>query len=316
MSPTSYQAAPPRTTTIAEQPTSVKFPAIRPAFLVFLFPNLHSPGRIRSPVTPVLFAPRMHVVHARAALIRAQHRIPDMHDPIFLPANRINRHLTQVVTIDQIVQRLRSLLLVQREIINRLPHRLQVLLQHRFPRVLDCLVVNDRRHADQNRDDHHHDHQFKQRKSMRAAADRLHPPLKSFRAEKSCHSIPFALQLTSPNTSFRPTPYPWISNTRRTRSSRPSSSNPDRPARSASPIPPAPSSGLSERAAGIAYFSPPRQNRQPTRPSPAYPDPADTLRSQAPRESSAGPPGPYTCQSPAAFPASPAAIPSPAHESQ
>src|SRR6266849_1031177 len=102
MSPTSYQAAPPRTTTIAEPPTPVKFPPCLQAAL----PNSASsiiplPRRIRSSVAPRLFAARMHVVNARARLIRAQHRISDMRDPIFLMAHRVDGHLAQVVRFYQ-----------------------------------------------------------------------------------------------------------------------------------------------------------------------------------------------------------------------
>src|ERR1700756_3027517 len=99
MSPTSYQAAPPRTNPIPDQSNSVKFVDNRLPLLVLSFPSFPSPARVCSPVHPGPFAARMHVVHARAGLIGAQHRIPDMRDPIFLMAHRIDRDLAQVMSL-------------------------------------------------------------------------------------------------------------------------------------------------------------------------------------------------------------------------
>src|SRR5260370_27330014 len=137
MSPTSYQAAPPSTTTIAEQSNSVKFVANRLPFLVLSFPKFPSPARVRSPVHRGPFTARMHVVNPRAGLVRAQYRIPHMRHPIFLMAHRIVRDLAQVVSLHQIVKRLWSLLLIQRVIVDRLAHRLHALLQHSLPLALD-----------------------------------------------------------------------------------------------------------------------------------------------------------------------------------
>src|ERR1700675_1096789 len=316
MSPTSYQAAPPRTTTIAEQRNSVKLVIYGLACPVCSSSKIRLPGRIRSSVAPAYLATRMHVVNTRAGLIGAQHGIPDMRDPIFFLANRVDRNLPQVVSVHQVVKRLRSLLLIQRVIIDGLAHRLQVLLQHRFPGALNGFVVHDCGHANEDRDDHHHNHQLNQRKSARLPAIQLPGPLAAFRAYQTRHSVTFTRQPTNLNTSCRPMPCRKISSKHRTHSSRPNSWSPDRPEPSACPIPGGLSSGPLERAAGSAYFSLLRQSLPRPRPSPAYPDPADTLRSQARREFSAGPPGPYTCQSRPAFPASPAAIPFRARESR
>src|ERR1700730_19274667 len=97
MSPTSYQAAPPRTTTIAEQPNSVKFVMVQPAFAVLKFPAIRLPRRVRSPIAPVLFAARMHVINPRAGLVRTQHHIPNVRDPIFPLAHGVNGNLAHVV---------------------------------------------------------------------------------------------------------------------------------------------------------------------------------------------------------------------------
>ena len=69
MSPTSYQAAPPRTFTIAEAERSVKLGNVKNSFLS----EENLPGTIRSAVAADRIRSRMHIVNASAGLLRGKH---------------------------------------------------------------------------------------------------------------------------------------------------------------------------------------------------------------------------------------------------
>src|SRR5579883_1809405 len=139
MSPTSYQAAPPRTSTIAELPPSVKFHDMFPIWRRFAL-------RLCS----------LEALHATPLDAPACGKMPGLksgHYKEILPggiggpvqgilvADRVERYFAQVMCLHQIVQRLRRLLLVQRIIVDGLPHGLQVLFQHGLARSLHGLVV-------------------------------------------------------------------------------------------------------------------------------------------------------------------------------
>src|SRR6185369_13192056 len=79
----------------------------------------------------------------------------------------------------QIIERLWSLLLVERVLGDQLAHIVKVLSEHRLTRAADCTLVlrNCNRNKDQQNADH--DHQFNQGKSRKRAkyriAARAHP---------------------------------------------------------------------------------------------------------------------------------------------
>src|SRR5579863_1768808 len=114
------------------------------------------------------------------------------------------------MTIHQVIQRLRRLLLVHREVIDRCPHHHQVLLQRRFPRVLNRSLIHPRSHPEQTQNDRNHNHQLNQREprvtsrfTCRHATAQIPPPLSPKRA---VHKVKTLHCLTSPNTSCHPSP--------------------------------------------------------------------------------------------------------------
>src|SRR2546429_7302565 len=111
MTPTSYQAAPPRTATISDEHAPVK--AVQSAG------NWRNcfceSGREQLPlvVRRVLegrnsIGIRMNVNHARTRLIRAQHSAIELRHPVRCPSHRIRGNLTEVPRLNQILQGLRG----------------------------------------------------------------------------------------------------------------------------------------------------------------------------------------------------------------
>src|SRR5579885_792212 len=337
MSPTSYQAAPHRTSTIAELPPSVKFHDMFPIWRRFALrlcslealhatpldapacgkmPGLKSghykeilPGGIGGPVQGVLLAAGMHVVHARAGLVRAQNGIADVHHPIILVADRVERYFAQVMCLHQIVQRLRRLLLVQRIIVDGLPHGLQVLFQHGLARSLHGLVVNNRGHADQDREDHHHDHQLDQRESQRAATPAVRKPRLAPQFPRPLHSFTPAFTFYQSEylvpSSAIPVDFEYTSKTLfPPQLVESGSSCTERKPHSARPV----IGSTGTRRKNRMFFRP-RRCRPAPRPLPACPNPEGSPRCPLPRESSADPPSPCTCRSRCASRAGRSAIP-------
>src|SRR5258707_3005198 len=89
--------------------------------------------------------------------------------------------------------------------------------------------------------------------------------------------------VTTPSTSFRPTPWPATSNKRRKHSCRPSCLNPDRLAQHGNPNPLGRSSGQLVFCAENESSC--RRLRQHVHPSPKFRGPEDSLHSRPPRES-------------------------------
>src|SRR5712664_1702020 len=102
MSPTSYQAAPPRTTTISDAYASVKPHQTGPMILRFGTEKL--PLVVRRVLEGRNFGGiRMNVHHARARLIRAQHHGVVLRHPILCSRYRISRHGTQIAGLHEIL---------------------------------------------------------------------------------------------------------------------------------------------------------------------------------------------------------------------
>src|SRR5260221_5136823 len=127
MSPTSSQAAPPRTSTISDARVSVKPPRTDSAFYVS--------GRERLPLVVSRVLERrnsrrigMHVNDACTRLLRAQYDAVVLRHPVRRPSHWVRGNLAQIARLHQILQRLRGRLLVQSEIINRLAHHHQILM--------------------------------------------------------------------------------------------------------------------------------------------------------------------------------------------
>lgn len=102
----------------------------------------------------------MHVVHAGTGLVRAEHHVAVVENPIVLLIDRIDGDLAKVVGIDEVLQRLRSLLLVKGVVVDSFAHGLQIFFQDRFARVLHSLCVNAGGHSNQDGDDRDDDHQL------------------------------------------------------------------------------------------------------------------------------------------------------------
>jgi len=70
----------------------------------------------------------MNVNHPGARLIWAEHHAVVLRHPILRLGYGINRNLPEVARLDEIIQGLRRSLLVERIVVDRLPHDHQVLL--------------------------------------------------------------------------------------------------------------------------------------------------------------------------------------------
>src|SRR6266849_8412128 len=102
MSPTSYQAAPPRTTTIADAYASVKPHHTGPMILRFGAEKL--PRVVRRVLEGRNFGGiRMNVHHARARLIRAQHHGVILRHPILCSRYRISLFFSKQKTAYEIL---------------------------------------------------------------------------------------------------------------------------------------------------------------------------------------------------------------------
>src|SRR6185369_3649136 len=103
----------------------------------------------------------VHVNNSRAAI--ARYRIlAHVDDPVLLSGHWIYRHLADVESRCQIVQRLRELFFVGRVFVNLLPHSLEVLFENRLLSLQLNMLI--RRYADCRKNDHygHHDDEFEQ----------------------------------------------------------------------------------------------------------------------------------------------------------
>ena len=157
MSPTSYQAAPPRTSTIADAALSVKFCKTKSISL-----KEELPGTVGSAVAADRLRAGMYIVNACAGLLGGHHRIARVKDPIVLLGDRVGRDLAQVASLHEILKRLRSLLFIQGVAIDGFPHRHQVFFEHSLAGMKDGPPIQARGHADQNDDDGDYDHQLDQ----------------------------------------------------------------------------------------------------------------------------------------------------------
>src|SRR5262249_52432337 len=122
--------------------------------------------------------------------------------PIFLPRHRVNGHFAQIgsLRIHEIVERLRRRFLVERVVVDRLPHHCEVRLQRRFFRPLHRLVVAGRGDTNQNKNDRNDDHQLDQRKSPLAR--------RSSSCQRFRHASPSPITTNSPNLKISPSAAP------------------------------------------------------------------------------------------------------------
>src|SRR5712692_1571857 len=139
----------------------------------------------------------MNINQPGARLLRAQHHAVVLLRPIRCAGNRIPGHHPQVACLHQIIQGLRRGLLVERVVIDRLTHGLQILLQRRFFRALDGFLIQRSGHADQNEDDGDDNHQLDEGESgfeKTAAAipwrTRARPSLQDHGQSKSSFLLP------------------------------------------------------------------------------------------------------------------------------
>src|SRR5712692_4189003 len=130
MSPTSYQAAPPRTTTISDAGASVK-----PLQLARFSDSASE--QLPLVVRRVLEGRnsrgiRMHVNHASTRLIRTPHHAVILRHPILCSRYRISRDRTQVAGLHEILERLWCRLFIESIIFNRGTNRLEIMPQYGF----------------------------------------------------------------------------------------------------------------------------------------------------------------------------------------
>src|SRR5208283_4132492 len=152
MSPTSYQAAPPRDKSILSDvrctvnvPGSAQVvthpPSRRPSF-----PKPGdgpgSPGAVcRAFERRYLVGGGMYVGDASAGLVGAEHDVLILGLPVFLIRHGVHRQRAEIIRADQLVERGRGALLVQCELIDGLAEGEQILVQYGFLAAGDGAVV-------------------------------------------------------------------------------------------------------------------------------------------------------------------------------
>src|ERR1017187_10287377 len=172
MSPTSYQAAPPREFIIADAQGAVK--RIGPTLKSF------SAAAARCSILIVGFAigrdsirRRMHVAHASGHLAGTKHIGTALRDPILLMGDRISGGFADIAGRVKVVERGRSSFLVLRVVLDGLPHHRQISAQRSLMGATNRLFVASRAHSREDYYDRDHDHQFEQSETTRRAPSRL-----------------------------------------------------------------------------------------------------------------------------------------------
>src|SRR5712692_3437035 len=153
MSPTSYQAAPPRDYSSYRKSIVWSTRALLPTAIRRAVKRRH------------LVRSRVHISDPRPGLVRAELNVIKDDLPVFLARDRIVGHRANILRADQVIQRSRRLLLVVSKLVNGLAHHKQVLSQGPFPAAHHRTLVAPSGHAQQDHDDRDHDHQFEHRES-------------------------------------------------------------------------------------------------------------------------------------------------------
>jgi hypothetical protein len=110
----------------------------------------------------------MDVCYSCAVLVRTQDHVLEFEAPVFRVRYRISWNKVDIAGALEIFKRLWCRFLVERVVVDRLPERLQILVQHRFVRAQNGLVIPHCRDSEKDKDDRHHDHQLDERKSRHA----------------------------------------------------------------------------------------------------------------------------------------------------
>ena len=111
----------------------------------------------------------MDVRYSCAVLIGTQDHVLEFEAPVFGVRYRIGWDKVDIAGTLEIFKRLWRRFLVERVVVDRLPERLQILVQHRFVRAQNGLVIPHRGDSEKDKDDRHYDHQLDERKSRHAA---------------------------------------------------------------------------------------------------------------------------------------------------
>jgi len=108
----------------------------------------------------------MDVGHAGSGLLRVQQDLVKFRMPIFFPRNGVDGDTGNVFR-NQIIERGWSGLVIERILLNRVPHDKEVLLERGFFGALDRFLISGRCDARQDHDDDDDDHDFEQGESGR-----------------------------------------------------------------------------------------------------------------------------------------------------
>src|ERR1700680_424602 len=133
--------------------------------------NLASPGAVGGAVAGGGAGGGVDVGDAGVLLVHRQFYIFLYDFPVRLPGHGIDWNLTEIARGDQVVERLRSLLLVESVLRDDRAKRAEIRAQDGFPSLDDGLVVDRNRNRHQDHDDADDDHQLQ----PRAAATALEP---------------------------------------------------------------------------------------------------------------------------------------------
>src|ERR1700730_14589636 len=124
-----------------------------------------SPGVIRSVLEGGNFVGRRpHISDSAASLVRIREQVRAVGSPIRGASHGVFGNSVEISS-NEVGERRRTALFIVRVILNRFAHILKVLMEHRFARANDALIVSPAADGGQDHDNHHHDHQLEQRES-------------------------------------------------------------------------------------------------------------------------------------------------------
>src|ERR1039457_4935804 len=127
---------------------------------------LKLPGRISLTIGARFGRAGMDVGDAGFGLIQRNHGLAAVgHPGVFAARHGIFGDVSELAILDQVAERLRSLLLIHGVGVDSGAHGLQVFLEGGFARVLDGAYKAGNRHGDEDADNGHHDHQLDEGKA-------------------------------------------------------------------------------------------------------------------------------------------------------
>jgi len=156
------------------------------------------------------FGSGVYVCDTGRGLLRRKKDIFGGHFPILRACDGIDGDCAQVLCTNKVVERRGRRLLVERILLDGIPHCGQILLKYSLFRAQDGPVVSSHRDRREDHDDRNHDHQFEEGESFCPEPAPVYA--KSPRHEGKSYRTD--LSSTNLHSSFRRFQFPWKANTR------------------------------------------------------------------------------------------------------